>query len=62
MSLEECDQITAERIKEHFKPKLKKQQEKVINPEQLKFLLECAKQIRENLFRKNRPHTTTAKL
>ena len=34
MSLEECDRITQERVKEHFKPK----PEKVINPRDLKFL------------------------
>ena len=33
MSLEECDRITQERVKEHFKPK----PEKVINPIDLKF-------------------------
>ena len=35
MSLEECDRITQERVKEHFKPKPKP--EKVINPIDLKF-------------------------
>ena len=35
MSLEECDRITQERVKEHFKPKPKP--EKVINPQDLKF-------------------------
>ena len=49
MSLEECNRITQERVKEHFKPK--PEPEKVINPVDLKFLRECAKQIRENLFR-----------
>ena len=34
MSLEECDWITTERVKEHFKPKPKP--EKVINPGDLK--------------------------
>ena len=37
MSLEECERITAERVKEHFKPKPPKQPEKVINPGDLKF-------------------------
>ena len=36
-SLEECDRITRERVKEHFKPKLKPEPEKVINPVDLKF-------------------------
>ena len=36
MSLEECDRITQERVKEHFKPKLKPEPEKVINPIDLK--------------------------
>ena len=49
MSLEEYDRITQERVKEHFKPK--PEPEKVINPVDLKFLRECAKQIRENSFR-----------
>ena len=35
MSLEECDRITQERVKEHFKP----EPEKVINPGQLKFFI-----------------------
>ena len=35
MSLEECDRITQERVKEHFKPK--PEPEKVINPIDLKF-------------------------
>ena len=39
MSLEECDQITQERVKEHFKPKPKKELEKLINPGQLKFFI-----------------------
>ena len=33
MSLEECDRITQERVKEHFKP----EPEKVINPIDLNF-------------------------
>ena len=37
MSLEECDRITQERVKEHFKPKPKPKPEKVINPGVLKF-------------------------
>src|SRR6185312_6240093 len=39
MSLEECDRITQERVKEHFKPKQKPkpEPEKVINPVDLKF-------------------------
>ena len=39
MSLEECDRITQERVKEHFKPKPKPkpEPEKVINPRDLKF-------------------------
>ena len=41
MSLEECDRITQERVKEHFKPKPKPkpkpEPEKVINPGNLKF-------------------------
>ena len=37
MSLEECDQITQERVKEHFMPKPKPEPEKVINPIDLKF-------------------------
>ena len=37
MSLEECDRRTAERVKEHFKPKQKPEPEKVINPGDLKF-------------------------
>ena len=41
MSLEECDRITQERVKEHFKPKpkLKPKPEKVINPGDLKFFI-----------------------
>ena len=39
MSLEECDRITQERVKEHFKPKPKKEPEKVINPGQLNFFI-----------------------
>ena len=39
MSLEECDRITQERVKEHFKPKPKKESEKVINLGQLKFFI-----------------------
>ena len=39
MSLEECERITQERVKEHFKPKPKKEPEKVINPGQLKFFI-----------------------
>ena len=35
MSLEECNRITQERFKEHFKPK--PEPEKVINPIDLKF-------------------------
>ena len=35
MSLEECDRITQERVKEHFKSK--PEPEKVINPIDLKF-------------------------
>ena len=50
MSLEECDRITQERVKEHFKPNPEPEPEKVINPIDLKFLREYAKQIRENLF------------
>ena len=38
MSLEECDRITQERVKEHFKPK--PEPEKVINPVDLKFFKE----------------------
>ena len=37
MSLEECDRITQERVKEHFKPKPEPEPEKVINPIDLKF-------------------------
>ena len=37
MSLEECDQITQERVKEYFKLKPKPETEKVINPGDLKF-------------------------
>ena len=37
MSLKECDRITQERVKEHFKPKPKSKPEKVINPQDLKF-------------------------
>ena len=41
MSLKECDRITQERVKEHFKPKPKPkpklEPEKVINPGDLKF-------------------------
>ena len=37
MSLEECDRITQERVKEHFKPKPKPEPEKVINLGDLKF-------------------------
>ena len=37
MSLEECDRITQERVKEHFKPKPKPEPEKVINLIDLKF-------------------------
>ena len=37
MSLEECNRITQERVKEHFKPKPKPEPEKVINPIDLKF-------------------------
>ena len=37
MSLEEYDQITQERVKEHFKPKLELEPEKVINSGDLKF-------------------------
>ena len=37
MSLEECDRITQERVKEHFKPKPKPETEKVINPIDLNF-------------------------
>ena len=36
MSLEECDRVTQERVKEHFKPKPKSEPEKVINPIDLK--------------------------
>src|SRR6185503_6348318 len=39
MSLEECERITQEIVKEHFKPKQKKEPEKVINPGQLKFFI-----------------------
>ena len=39
MSLEECEWITQERVKEHFKPKPKKESEKVINSGQLKFFI-----------------------
>ena len=62
MSLEECDRITQERVKEHFKPKPKSEPEKVINPIYLKFLRECAKQIRENSFREIPLQTTNAQL
>ena len=58
MSLEECDRITQERVKEHFKP----EPEKVINPIDLKFLRECAKQIRENSFREIPLQTTNTQL
>ena len=34
---EECDRITQERVKEHFKPKPKPETEKVINPIDLNF-------------------------
>ena len=37
MSLEECDRITQERVKEYFKLKPKPKPEKVINPVDLKF-------------------------
>ena len=37
MSLKECDRITQERVKEHFKPKPKTELEKAINPIDLKF-------------------------
>ena len=37
MSLEECDRITQERVKEHFKPKPTPEPKKVINPIDLKF-------------------------
>ena len=39
MSLEECERITQERVKEHFKSKPKKEPEKVINPGQLNFFI-----------------------
>ena len=39
MSLKEWDWITQERVKEHFKPKPKKESEKVINLGQLKFFI-----------------------
>ena len=39
MSLKEWDWITQERVKEHFKPKPKKEPEKVINPGQLNFFI-----------------------
>ena len=39
MTLEECTRISDQCVKEHFKPKPKKQPEKVINPEQLKFFI-----------------------
>ena len=60
MNLEEWDRITQERVKEHFKPKPKP--EKVINPQDLNFLRECAKQIRENSFRKIPLQTMTVQL
>ena len=37
MSLEECDRITQESVKKHFKPKPKPEPEKVINLVDLKF-------------------------
>ena len=40
MSLEECDRITQERVKEHFKLKPKPELEKVIHPGDLKFFKE----------------------
>jgi hypothetical protein len=52
MSLEECERITNKRVKEHFKPKKPEKTDKLINPGELKFLLECVNQIRENSFRK----------
>ena len=39
MSLKECDRITQERVKEHFKPKPKPEPEKMINPVDLKFFM-----------------------
>ena len=41
MSLEKCERITVERVKEHFKskPKLKPKPEKVIIPGDLKFFI-----------------------
>ena len=55
MSLEECERITAERVKEHFKPKPPKQPEKVINPRDLKFFTRMCKANKRKIILKDPP-------
>ena len=55
MSLEECERITAERVKEHFKSKLPKQPEKVINPRDLKFFKRMCEENKRKFIPKDTP-------
>ena len=55
MSLEQCDRITQERVKEHFKPKPKPEPEKVINPIDLNFFKGMCKANKRKFIPKDSP-------
>ena len=60
MSLEECDRITQERVKEHFK--LKPEPEKVINPVDLKFFKGMCEANKRKFISRDPLQTTNAQL
>ena len=64
MSIEECDRITQERVKEHFKPKPKPklEPEKVINPIDLKFFKGMCEANKRKFIPRDPLQTTNAQL
>ena len=62
LSKEECDRRTAERVKEHFKPKPKPEPEKVINPGDLKFFKGMCEANKRKFIPRDPLQTTTALL
>ena len=61
-SYEESKKISAAQVTDHFKKKKPEKKHKPINLGELKLLLECANQIRENSLRKICLQTMTARL
>ena len=55
MSLEERERITAERVKEHFKPKPPQPKEKVINPGDLNFFIKMSEANKRKFIPKETP-------